>query len=94
MPQPETIENIFAAYVNQDTLENSAIWMASNAKTDAAYRDELIEVLQDAERRGLLGDAALVDAVNLSGYQVADVAEAIDLVVELRSLLERALVKR
>ncbi|WP_286546378.1 hypothetical protein [Variovorax fucosicus] len=91
MPRPETIENIFGAYVNQDTLEDAATWLASNARADAAYREEVLVALRDAEERGTAGDSSVIAAVNRSGYLVSNSDEAVELVRELRCLTERQL---
>ena len=94
MPKTESIENIFGAYVNQDTLEDAATWLASNAVADAAYCAEVHAALRDAEERGTAGDTSVVFAVNRSGYRVSNAAEAAELIRELRQLFNDALTRQ
>lgn len=91
MPEPETLENIFGAYVNQETLEQAALWMAANAESDAGYRAEVLEALTAGHRRGQAGDSSVMQAVNRSGYQVQNADEAAELIFELRALFEKTL---
>ena len=91
MPHRETLENIFAAYVNQGTLEAAARWMADNARADRNYAHEVAECLRDGSELAATGSMVVVQAVNRSGYQVSTPREAGECCTELLALFERSL---
>ena len=91
MAQPQTLENIFGAFVNQSTLEEAAVWMADLSRSDEVFKREIGECLTNGINLGASGSSSVVAAVNRSGYQVSSPQEAKELCAELLLLFERAL---
>ncbi|OGI68754.1 MAG: hypothetical protein A2W18_14400 [Candidatus Muproteobacteria bacterium RBG_16_60_9] len=72
----ETLDNIFASYVNQGTLEEAATWMANLTRNHPELAEEFITALQKGIAAASKGDATVIKAVNAGGYQVSTAAEA------------------
>jgi ABC-type nitrate/sulfonate/bicarbonate transport system substrate-binding protein len=72
----ETLDNIFASYVNQGTLEEAAAWMASLTRSHPELAEAFISALQQGIAAASKGDAAVVKSVNAGGRRVATAAEA------------------
>jgi len=72
----ETIDNIFASYVNQGTLEEAATWMANLTRNHPELAEEFITALQKGIAAASKGDASVIKAVNAGGNQVSTAAEA------------------
>ena len=72
----ETLDNIFASYVNQGALEEAATWMASLTRNHPELAEEFISALQKGIAAAAKGDASVIKAVNAGGHQVATAAEA------------------
>ena len=86
----ESLENIFGAHIAQGTLEDAAQAMASIAQSYPDLGAEFIATLQDGLSAAGRGDAAVVGAVNHSGYRVSTAQEAGELIAELLNLLQEA----
>ena len=86
----ESLENIFGAHIAQGTLEDAAQAMASLAQSYPDLGPEFIAILQDGFSAAVGGDAAVVSAVNRSGYSVSTTQEAGELISELLDLLRAA----
>jgi hypothetical protein len=87
----ETLDNIFASYVNQGTLEEAATWMASLTRSHPELAEEFIAALQKGIASASKGDASIVKAVNASGYQVSTAAEAGEHCLKLLGLYSKRL---
>src|SRR3990172_11338769 len=72
----ETLDNIFASYVNQGPLEEAAAWMANLTRNHPELAEEFIAALQKGIVAASKGDAAVIKAVNAGGHQVATATEA------------------
>ena len=69
-----TIEQMFGALVRQETLEDAAQEMAALA---TSYPEMVGEVRVALTKAIVASDGqSVIDAVNLSGYRVTEVAEA------------------
>lgn len=90
----ETLDNIFAAYVNQGTLEEAATWMANLTRSHPELAEEFISALQKGMVAASKGDPSVVKAINTSGYQVSTPKEAGEYCFELLSLYSRLLRKQ
>ena len=91
MAHPQTLENVFGAFVNQSTLDEAARWMASLARSDEGLKKEFADCLTHGIRLAEAGSLSVVAAVNRSGYQVSSPQEAKELCGELLSLFQQAL---
>ena len=87
------LDNIFAAYVNQGTLEEAATWMADLTRNHPELAEEFIGALQKGIAAASKGDAAVVKAVNAGGHRVSTAAEAGEHCLELLGLYSRLLRK-
>lgn len=88
MPQPETLENIFGAFVNQGTLEDAALWLAELGNSDPQFAKEVVSCLTRGVELGFKGEQSVVSAVNHSGYQVSSPRNAALCCQELLQLLQ------
>jgi hypothetical protein len=79
------LEQLFAATVNQQTLEEAAELMVSASSVDPSYHEECLFVLDTAIASAEAGDEIVITCVNKSGYQVADTGEALELLRDFRS---------
>ena len=86
MATPETLENIFGAYVNQGTLEEAATSMAELALAYPHLADEFTASL----KLGCAGQSdtgiSVIEAVTQSGFYANSTEEAVALCEELLSL--------
>ena len=89
----ETLDNIFASYVNQGTLEEAATWMANLTRNHPELAEEFIAALQKGIAAASKGDATVIKAVNAGGHRVSTAAEAGEHCLELLGLYSRLLRK-
>ena len=89
----ETLDNIFASYVNEGTLDEAAAWMASLTKSHPELAGDFISALQNGIAAASKGDRAVVKAVNAGGYQVSTTDEAGKRCLELLTLYSKLLRK-
>jgi hypothetical protein len=89
----ETVDNIFAAYVNHGTLEEAATWMAKLTRNHPELAEEFIAALQKAMAAASKGDHSVIKAVNAGGCQVSTPEEAGQRCLELLTLYSRLLRK-
>lgn len=62
--------------MNQGTIEEAAVWMASLAKVHPELAIEFDRVLVHSIEAAAQGDASVMAAVNLSGYRASTDREA------------------
>jgi hypothetical protein len=87
----ETVDNIFASYVNQGTLEEAATWMAKLTRSHPELAEEFISALQQGVAAAAKGDGSVVKAVNAGGHRVSTAKEAGERCLELLTLYSRLL---
>ena len=80
------MQQLFAATVNQQTLEEAAELMVSISASDEEYHNECLYTLDEAIHAAVEGDDSIIPSINKSGYKVADLADAIDLLQDFRSV--------
>lgn len=86
-----SLDNIFASYVNQGTLEEAATWMAQLTRNHPELAENFITALQHGMVAAAKGDRSVVDAVNAGGQRVSTTQEAGDRCLELLTLYSRIL---
>jgi hypothetical protein len=86
MSVPQTLENIFGAFVNQGTLEEAAAWMAELTVEYPDLADEFTTSLMLGCAGKSDSNISLVEAVTRSGYYVNSTEGAAALCKELLSL--------
>ncbi|MDM4771103.1 hypothetical protein [Solimonas sp. SE-A11] len=91
MATTETLENIFGAYVAQDTLEEAASRIVDLILSYPEMKEEFVSILADGIFRASAGDASVAAAVEQSGYHVSGTDEAGQYCVELLELINSAL---
>lgn len=89
----ETLDHIFASYVNQGTLEEAATWMANLTRNHPELAEEFIGALQRGIAAASKGDASVIKAVNAGGRRVATTAEAGEHCLKLLGFYSRLLRK-
>ncbi len=87
----ETLDNIFASYVNQNTLEDAASWMANLTRHHPEMAEDFITALQHGMVAASKNDSSVITAVNASGYQVSTAKEAGDYCLKLLGLYTKQL---
>lgn len=89
----ESLDNIFASYVNQGTLEEAATWMAQLTRSHPELAEDFITALQKGMVAASKGDRSVVDAVNAGGQRVSTTKEAGEQCLELLTLYSKLLRK-
>lgn len=84
-----SLARLFAATVNQEPLENAADLMASVSARDASYHTECLATLQEGIQACDSGETEVMLAINKSGYKVATLDEAKELLVEFLEIYEQ-----
>ncbi len=87
----ETLDNIFASYVNQNTLEEAATWMATLTRNHPEMAEDFITALQHGMDAASKNDRSVIQAVNASGYQVSTAKEAGEYCLKLLGLYTKQL---
>ena len=90
----DTLDNIFASYVNQGTLEEAATWMATLTRNHPELAEDFIAALQKGITAASKGDRSVVEAVNAGGHQVSTTKEAGERCLELLALYSKLLRKQ
>lgn len=86
----EDLEQLFAATVNQQTLEEAADLMVSVSTSDESYHAECLTAIDQGINAADGGDRSVIDAINKSGYQVTTTEAAADLLRDLRAIYRAA----
>lgn len=84
---------LFAATVNQQTLEEAATMMVGVSAKDLAYHTELLSILNAGIATSNDDEVAVIEAINRSGYQVSSIEEARELLQDLLSIYEERYVQ-
>lgn len=82
----EDLEQLFAATVNQQTLEEAVDLMVSVSASDESYHFECLAAIDQGIGAADGGDRSVIDAINKSGYQIATVDAATDLLRNFRAI--------
>jgi hypothetical protein len=90
----DTLDNIFASYVNQGTLEEAAAWMATLTRNHPELAEDFITALQKGITAASKGDRSVVEAVNAGGHRVSTTKEAGERCLELLALYSKLLRKQ
>ena len=80
------LTQIFAASVNQQTLEQAAAEMAAGSACDHSYHDECMNALDSGIQAAFEGDSSVIAMINRSGFQVGSTQEAASLLSEFRGI--------
>ncbi len=80
----ENLKDLFAATVNQQSIEEAAEMMASVGVSDEEYHRECVFTLDEAMRAVKVGDSYVIDCINKSGYQVRDISSALVLLGDFK----------
>jgi ABC-type nitrate/sulfonate/bicarbonate transport system substrate-binding protein len=87
-PLSERLQQIFGAYVRQETLEVAAAEMADVVRAYPDLHRSFCETLAEGIEAAQAGDAAVCNAVEQSGYSAPSVAEAESILLELLRLYD------
>lgn len=85
----ESLAKLFAATVNQEPLEGAADLMVSVSARDASYHAECLATLDGGIQACERGEAEVLSAINKSGYKVATLDEARELLEEFLEIYEQ-----
>jgi len=80
------LNQIFGAFVSQETLESAADEMAAISKDDRAQHVLFAEALTHGVEAARAGDHTICQTVEQSGYFARSVAEAEEILLDLQSL--------
>ena len=90
MTWKDELGELFAGYVNQQTLEEGVDAMVFVSAGNAAYHRRFCKALEEGIAACGRGDEEVLPLVNGSGYRVQTIREALDLLMEFRArYLER-----
>lgn len=84
----ETLENLFGAWVTQESLQDAAAHMAAHAEAAPRFRERVDKAFAIALAPENSADKRLIACVNESGYRVENVEDALWFVAELQALYE------
>lgn len=84
-----SLAKLFAATVNQEPLEDAADLMVSVSARDASYHAECLATLEGGIQACDSGEIEVLSAINRSGYKVATLDEAKELLVEFLEIYEQ-----
>ncbi|MEJ2694484.1 MAG: hypothetical protein P8166_16005, partial [Candidatus Thiodiazotropha sp.] len=71
------LQQLFAATVNQQTLEEAAELMVSVSASDEEYHNECLYTLDEAIHAADAGDESIILSINKCGYKVDNLVDAI-----------------
>lgn len=83
-----SLARLFAATVNQEPLEDAADLMVSVSARDSTYHEECLATLKGGIQGCDNSEAGVIAAINKSGYKVASLEEAKELLVEFLEIYE------
>jgi hypothetical protein len=83
-----SLARLFAATVNQEPLEDAADLMVSVSARDVSYHTECLATLEGGIHACSDDEAEVLSAINRSGYKVATLDEAKELLVEFLEIYE------
>jgi hypothetical protein len=84
----DSLLQLFAATVNQQTLEEAAELMVSVGAKDRSYHEECLRVFDHALQAIEDEGDFVISCINKSGYQVDSISGAKDLLSEFRSIYD------
>lgn len=84
-----SLAKLFAATVNQEPLEDAVELMVSVSARDGSYHTECLATLEGGIQACDSGEVEVLSAVNKSGYKVATLNEAKELLVEFLEIYEQ-----
>jgi hypothetical protein len=90
MTPRECLLDIFAGYLNQDTIEEAVAGMVFVSADDPCWHQQFMEALDDGIASCRRRDASIIDVINQSGYRANTVEEAERLIREVREHYIRA----
>jgi len=82
----KTLTDIFAGYLNQDTLEEGVRGLLFVSEDDPVFHQDIIQAIDDGLQAASRDDPKVLEIINRSGYQVATTHEACNMLLELRRL--------
>ena len=85
----ESLEQLFSASVNQQTLEEAAVLIVSVSTVDPLYHAECLNAIDQAIAAATNGDPSVLAAINTSGYQVWTTGDAVTLLNDFRTIYLR-----
>jgi hypothetical protein len=82
----ENLEQLFAATVNQQTLDEAVDLMVSVSAGDDSYHVDCLAALDQGIHAADDGDSSVIDAINKSGYQVKTTDAAAGLLRDFKAI--------
>jgi hypothetical protein len=82
----ETLTDIFAGYVNQQTLEEGVVQMVFVCSGNPEYHSRFLDAIEHGLEATRTENSSVLAVINKSGYRVSTMREASDLLLEMRSL--------
>lgn len=82
----EMLGELFAASVNEQTLEEAAEQMVFVSEDNPEYHDRYLRAIDGGLKASRDGDNAVISIINRSGYQVGDTEAAFEVLTEFRQI--------
>lgn len=86
MTWQETLGELFAASVNEQTLEEAVEEMVLVSEDNPEYHERCLRAIDNGINAARSRDNAVVGLINLSGYQVDNTETALELLIEFQRL--------
>ena len=85
----ESLEDLFSATVNQQTLEEAVDLMLSVSLNDEEYHNECLNTLNEAIKACETNSSEIIDKINTSGYQVQNIKQAKTLLTDFLDIYKK-----
>jgi hypothetical protein len=81
----DALEQLFAATLNQEPLEDASQIMASVSSRDPEYHVECLFLFEKGKELAQSSDISIINYINKSGYKISSFDEAHDLIEDFES---------
>lgn len=82
----EMLTDIFAGYVNQQTLDDASDQMVFVSSDNLRFHTDFLNAIEKGLEAARSDDTVVCDIINKSGYRASTTQEACDLLLELRRI--------
>lgn len=82
----DALEQLFAAKLNQESLEDACVLMVSLSVSDDSYHNECLFLFEKGKQLADVKDGSILDYINRSGYKINSFEEAKDILSDFESI--------
>ena len=86
----ETLTDIFAAYINQQSIHDGIAQMVFVSSDSLEQHTLFLDAINYGIHQLESGNRAILDVINMSGYRYTNTIDAMSLLIELQHVYEAA----